>query len=217
VIKGIWSSGDTLLATINDMGVVMTKSAGTVPVSYTVSDGCGIASAVISLSINALPGLRPIIGRSVIATGNTATLRGRSPLCVWSSSDTAIATVDQWGEVSGIASGTAIITYSETNSNNCTAIETLQVYVMPSAEVEFSVYPVPATHTLNVAYKMATDMDADVQFTDIMGRVICKSKISTPSSSGLAQFDVSFFPAGIYTISIIAANGNYIGRVVVSH
>lgn len=217
VANGVWSSADTLIALIDNAGIVRTKKAGTATISYTVSNGCGTGSAVADIIVEPVPVLTPITGRSVVIAGSTVTLRGRSPQGVWSSSDTAIANVDQWGELRGIASGTAIITYTETNSNYCSAMKTLLVHVVPEANVELSVYPIPAGHIVNVGYKMSTATEADVQFTDIMGRVIRKDNISMPLSSGIMQFDVSSFPAGVYTISVITANDNYIGRVVVNH
>lgn len=217
VAGGIWSAGDTLVASIDNAGIVNAKQAGVVAISYTVTNGCGTGSAVAMLNVNPVPEVTPIAGKSVVITGSTVTLKGRAPVGLWSSSDTSIATINAWGELTGVANGTTTITYSETNGYNCSAMETLQVVVTPSTNIVLAVYPIPANRVLNVAYQKSATAAADVQFTDMLGRVTGRGKIDMPSSAGVAQFDVSLLPAGVYTISVLSSDGNYIGRFVVAH
>ncbi len=50
---------------------------------------------------------------------------------VWTSSNTAVATVNTSGLVAGVSAGSATITYTVTNSNNCTTAVTTSVTVNP--------------------------------------------------------------------------------------
>jgi len=72
----------------------------------------------------------PVIsGRQNICKGTNAQLIANAP-GTWSSSNTAIATVDSTGLVSGIAAGTATITFTETSVGYCNGVnETLMITI----------------------------------------------------------------------------------------
>lgn len=71
-----------------------------------------------------------ISGGSSICEGNTVSLTSSEPDGTWSSSSTAIAAVGTSGTVTGVAAGTAIITYTESLVN---ATQTITVTPMPAA------------------------------------------------------------------------------------
>ena len=106
---GVWSSSNTTVATANaTTGVVAGLSAGTSLISYTLGTGCMITTTVVA---NALPA--PITGSTAFCAGLERMLTDATAGGTWSSSNTAIATVDATtGGVIGIAGGTAIITYT---------------------------------------------------------------------------------------------------------
>ncbi|MCK7558362.1 Ig-like domain-containing protein [Chitinophaga sedimenti] len=56
---------------------------------------------------------------------------------VWSSSNTAIATVSGTGVVTGIAAGAATITYTVTNGSGCSAAQqvTINVNALPAVSI----------------------------------------------------------------------------------
>ncbi len=112
---GTWSSSNTTVATVNALGIVTALSAGTSNISYTTSSGCN--SPVSSFKYV-----------TVSLNSNAGTISGTTPICVganvgyaaigadgggaWSSSNTAVATVNNFGIVSGISAGTASIIYT---------------------------------------------------------------------------------------------------------
>ncbi|WP_133162656.1 Ig-like domain-containing protein [Flavipsychrobacter stenotrophus] len=106
---GTWSSTNTFAASINSSTGVVTSgaSSGTTTISYVIGS-CGVASA-LNISNNT-PG--SITGTTTLCVGGNTTL-ACSPLGgTWSSSNTALATINSSGVVTGVSTGTPNITYS---------------------------------------------------------------------------------------------------------
>jgi hypothetical protein len=76
-----------------------------------------------------MPFVSSITGTATVATGNTTTLASTTAGGVWSSSNTAIATVNTDGMVTGVASGTTTISYTVTNACGAIAAATRIVTV----------------------------------------------------------------------------------------
>ncbi len=110
--EGIWSSSATSIATVNSCGIVSGISAGTATITYTVFGSCGTAIATRVVTVNPIPYSGAISGASVVCSGNNLTLSVLASGGTWSSSAVGIATVNSSGVVSGIAAGTATISYS---------------------------------------------------------------------------------------------------------
>ncbi len=123
---GAWSSADISVATVTTAtGVVSGVAGGVTDITYTYTDllGCsGIATTPIT--VNALPIVAPITGVTNVCVGGTATLANATAGGVWSSSNTAIATISTAGVVSGIAGGIVTISYSVTDGLGCTGVAT---------------------------------------------------------------------------------------------
>ncbi len=131
---GVWSSGSTGIATINTMGVVAGIAQGTANISYTVTNSCGTARAVKVVTVNALPAAGTIAGTANVCAGSVTTLSDAVEGGVWSSGATTIATVNTAGIVTGVAQGTATISYTKTNScGSANATRIVTVNPLPSA------------------------------------------------------------------------------------
>ncbi len=128
VSTGAWSSGAPGVATVNSSGVVTGMSSGTAVISYTVTDGCGTASAMKTVTVTATG----IQGTANICPGTTAVLSDETSAGTWSSGSPAIATVGTTGVVTGVSAGTAIITYNMSSACPTSVIATAVVTVNPS-------------------------------------------------------------------------------------
>ncbi len=178
---GTWTSSNTSVATvILGSGVVNGVASGTATITYTLSTGCLITSV---MTVNALPG--SITGTSNVCVGATTALTDAGG-GTWSSSSTSIATVvSGTGVVSGVASGTATITY--TLGVGCTATTPVTVNPLPSA----------ISGTPNVC------VGATTALTDAGGGTWASSNttVATISGGGLVSGLVSGTTTITYTLS----------------
>ncbi len=124
---GTWSAsgGASVGAT---SGVVTGVTAGVAGITYTLPTGCARNT---SITINNLPA--PISGSSTVCQGQTIALASTTPGGTWGSSATSVATVGSTGVVSGVAAGTATITYSL--STGCLQTKAITVNGLPAAIV----------------------------------------------------------------------------------
>jgi Secretion system C-terminal sorting domain len=78
---------------------------------------------------------------------------------------------------------------------------------------DIKVYPNPANSSLNITYNAAQNTVATVSLTNMVGQVVASQTVS----NGIATFNTSSLPAGVY-IYTLEANGNrQTGRVVIGH
>lgn len=124
---GVWTTTTPSVATIGSAsGIVTGVNAGTAIVTYSAGTGC---YSTTTITINAAPGTPA--GTATVCEGATTTLTSTITGGTWSSSNTATATVNSSGVVSGIAAGTADITY--TVASGCQSVRTVTVNAQPAA------------------------------------------------------------------------------------
>ncbi len=109
---GSWSSANNAIASVNSFGVVTGNSAGTVNITYSVTNSCATAFQIRTLTVNTTPSA--ITGTFNICSGTSTTLGSSPSGGSWSSSATGTASI---GSSSGImyggsTSGSATITYT---------------------------------------------------------------------------------------------------------
>jgi len=122
---GVWSSSNTAVATVSTTGVVTGVAAGTADIIYTVTNGNGCVGTVQqTVTINAMPTVATTAGPNSVFAGNNITVTNATAGGVWSSSNTAVATVDAAGLVTGVAAGTTNIIYTVTGTGGCEVTST---------------------------------------------------------------------------------------------
>ena len=128
VAGGTWFSSNTAVATVvTGTGFVSAIALGTTIITYTLPGGC-IATKTITVS----PVPAAITGPSTICTGTCTLFTDAVPGGLWTSSNPAVATAGSTsGDICGVTTGTAIITYSL--GTGCTAFKTISVIASPSA------------------------------------------------------------------------------------
>ena len=129
---GVWSSSNTN-ATVSATGIVTAYTAGTDNIIYAVTNVCGTVFNSAVITINPLPVAGTISALyTSICAGSSVVLSESVSGGVWSSGNTAIATVNNTGIVSGIAAGSAAISYKVTNGFGCVSAATIAITIGPA-------------------------------------------------------------------------------------
>ena len=143
-----WTSSDTSVATVDQNGVVTAKSSGTVTIR--AKNDASSASCEISVYSGYYPGISL---SSVELSCGKSILLGSDSYVYWSSSNTAVADVDENGVVTAKSQGYASISaYTYGGASTCL------VHVTAPASVRF-VYASPncAPKDSTVTFKAITD------------------------------------------------------------
>jgi Zn-dependent metalloprotease/uncharacterized protein YjdB len=127
---GTWTSGSPAVATVVPAtGVVTGVIAGTSDITYTLPTGC-LTSATVT--VNA-PSAGAIAGSASVCIGQTTGLTDGVPGGTWSSSNPALATINSFGTVTGVATGVVIISYQVTTfCGTATATKSMTVNPLPA-------------------------------------------------------------------------------------
>lgn len=140
-LSGVWTSSDITTATIDPVTGVMTGvAAGTVTISYTVTNNFGCPTSVTAAeTVNPLPVVTAVSGAVNECAGVNMQLTDATAGGTWSSSNTAIATVgSSSGIVHGVAMGSDIISYTVTSVFGCQNTATYAITIgnaMPGSAV----------------------------------------------------------------------------------
>jgi uncharacterized protein YjdB len=188
-----WSTSSPAIATVSSTGMVTGLSPGTVAIVASIEGKQASATvtvrAVPVASVQVTPSpASTIVGQTITLTAKTLdaagnTLTGR--IVGWTSSNTAIATVNANGVVTGVATGTATITASSEGVSGTTA---LTVSGVPVATV------VVAPSTVTIATGQTSTLTATLR--DGNGNVLTGRTI-TWSSGTTSVATVS--PSGVVT------------------
>ena len=117
VSGGIWTSSDPSVASVyvDTMGYINCVSAGTATITFTTSAG----SETFTLTV--YPSPAAITGPTSVCVGGTITEADLTPGGVWSISPATLASVSATGVVTGVAAGSATITYATSSGCSSTA------------------------------------------------------------------------------------------------
>ena len=140
------------------------------------------------------PVVSPIVGVSPVCMGSSFAFSDATPGGVWSSSNSAVATVDAFGTVFGVATGTVTISYSVTDGTGTSTVS----------------YPVtvnPATAVISGAGSVCSG--SFVILTDAAGTGTWTSSNAAIASAGSTTGIISGISAGTVTITFTKTPGCY--------
>ena len=121
-----FSSSNTSVATVSDKGVVTAVGAGTTTIVAASNDNASIvdsyeltvAALVPVTTINVTGKASMTVGETYAFTAEVLPSDASNKSVTWSSSNTNVATVDQNGNVTVVASGTVVITATSVSDGN---------------------------------------------------------------------------------------------------
>ena len=121
---GTWSSNATAIVTIgSSTGTITGVAVGSATITYTIGASCSVTSTVTA---NAGPSV--INGAGSLCAGSGITLTDGVAGGTWSSSNTAIGSVDGSGDVTGVSAGTVNITYA---TSSCAVSKNVTINALP--------------------------------------------------------------------------------------
>ncbi len=193
---GVWSSSNPIIADIGSAsGVVSGFVAGGVTITYSLGVGCEVTKAV---TVNPLPA--SITGATNICLGSTTTLSDATPGGTWSSA-TGNATVNSSsGTVTGVAGGSAVISY--TISTGCAATYAVSVVVVPAISNVHSICAWGDTLWVHNANPLGSYSSTLVTVTNLGGG----DGIVTAFSPGTGTITYTLAGLGCITTSSITVN-----------
>jgi len=113
VSSGVWSSSNTAVASVSAGGVVTGVAIGSATISFTVTTSCGTAIATSPFTVSATPTAGTITGTATtVCEGANISFTDPVTGGVWGSSNTAVASISSPGVVTGVAGGSATISYT---------------------------------------------------------------------------------------------------------
>jgi Secretion system C-terminal sorting domain len=183
---GVWSSSFTSVATVGSISGVVTgiATAGGSDVIYYYVGSCYVSYNIFVIPATATAAA--ITGDSDVCIGSTIPLSDATPGGTWSSSDPAIASILSTGVVTGVAAGSAAITYSITGACG-TSSATYEVSAIPLGTVSVTG---PITVTVGSAITLSGSAGAGTWTSS-------STSMATVSSAGV----VTGVSAGVVTIT----------------
>ena len=208
-----WSSSNSTVASVTNMGIVQAKAAGTADITVTTADGGHTATCSFTVTTEDVPltGLKISPSEKHIKVGQASTLdvkyepvTATHKVVTWETSNAAIVTVDQDGNIQGVAVGEATITVK---SKKDEAIKsTCKVVVESASSVEDAVFAnvVVAPNPFSAQLRIANG--------ELCGRYALYNAQGVVVASGVLEgaethVNTSSFPAGMYLLRLTADNG----------
>jgi len=141
-----WQSSNSGVASVSDAGVVTGLGPGSALITAAATDGSNVVSNPTSVTVVQLVTRITLTTTATIYTGASATFtaavlpsNASNPVLTWSSSDTAVATVNASGVVTSISPGSTQITAASTDGSNITSnATTVTVTVPPTLVTQIS-------------------------------------------------------------------------------
>jgi hypothetical protein len=203
---GTWSSSNIAVAVADPVtGIVTGIAEGTAIITYNLAVPCGGIPATQTVTVNPSPA--PLTGKTSVCTDTITNLIETFGYGNWFSSNPSIATVGLIsGVVTGIAPGTAIITYILSTGCNVSTTVTVNVctmgvgQAMPAGSYTAELFPNPVKD--NLVVKMDEMSFHSCVITNGMGQILMQRQLHATQT----DMDVKALPPGLYYIIL---SGDY--------
>jgi uncharacterized protein YjdB len=196
-VKGLRVVGQLRLST-NEYGTswaLKVKEVEVVAGPVTIVSVTGVSVSPTSSSVN--------VGSTLALTATVAPTNATNTTVTWSSSNTAIATINTSGVVTGVAAGNATITVSTVDGNK-TATSAISVIAVPVVNVT-SVSLSPTSATVNVG--ASTNLTATVLPSNATNKTVTWSSNNTAVANVNSSGVVNGVAVGSATITVTTQDG----------
>ncbi len=191
-------------------GSIIGNSAGVATVTYT-TPGCTPVTRTDTVNFVA-----PIGGTFSVCTLSTTALTDATLAGSWTSSATGVATVDGSGNVSGVAAGSATITYTV---GSCNATQAVYVSncgrsgngytgssVQGNDEAQtYTLYPNPSNGNITLMQGIEEDAVMSVKVINYVGATVYTGSLQF--AGGRSQLDITHVNSGMYLVQLTDSKG----------
>lgn len=205
--KVIWSSSNSSVVTVDDRGTVTAIAPGTATITAKSDDGGKTATCTVTVNSKVISVESVSLDKTTaeITEGETLTLtatikpdNATNKKVIWSSSNSSVATVDEGGTITAIASGSASITAkTEDGGKTATCSVKVNAQTHPVESVELNKtsasLKVGETTTLtatvkpdNASDKTVTWSSSDASVASVENGVVTAKKIGTATITAKA-------------------------------
>ena len=215
-----WSSSAPNVATVANDGTVTAVTSGQTTITVTTQDGNKTAICVVTVTAQSVPVTGITLDRSTLTmdVGNKQTLtatiqpaNATNKTVNWTSSNNAVATVSNAGEVSALASGTVnIIATTQDGGKTATCTITVNPTVTPVTSVSLN------KSTLALSVNTSEKLIATTQPANATNKNVTWSS-SAPNVATVANDGtVTAVTSGQATITVTTQDGNKTAACVVT-
>ncbi len=208
--KVIWSSSDESIVKVDQNGEVTAVKKGTAKVTATTEDGGKTATCDVTVTDQPVAAtgvtlnkktLTLKVGKTEQLSANVAPADATNHEVTWSSSNTAVATVDKAGKITAVKAGTATITVKTHNGKTATCAVT----VSPNLVTKITLNKTSLTLFVG---DPAVKLTATVTPSDASNTGVSWSSSSTTVATVDANGNVTPKGAGSATITCLAKDGS---------
>ena len=203
-----WSSSNTAVATVDSDGKITGVAAGGAIITCTATDGSNI-STTCNVTVTTVPLTSVALNNTSLSVekGNTATLvatvsptNASNKAVKWSSSNTAVATIDSNGKITGVAYGTAVITCTTSDGNKSATCNVTVVTYVTNVKLNNT--------TLKLEQAKTSTLIATVTPTNASNKKVTWSSNDTSVATVDSKGKITAVLAGIANITCTANDGS---------
>ena len=212
-----WSSNTTSVADVSPAGLVSAVGVGTATITVKTDEGNKTATCVVQVGAvkRDITSVTVTPATLTLSVGNTATLSTTllpvnydvSVTTTWSSSNSAVATVNSSGKVTAVAAGNAVITATVRSSEGTSKASTCSVTVNPAEVPATGISLNKSSITLEVGG--TTTLTATVTPNNATNKSVTWSSSNTSVAKVNSYGTVTGIANGTATITAKTVAGNY--------